>query len=1061
MKRYLIIYIMFVMAALFTGCTNDTTDTPEMVEVGTLEVGVQIEGESVRTLSLSSLSHTIVVDVTLNNENVYWQPVADQPWCKIVAEEHRGNGSFTINIERNDSFENRETANIKFTAGEYEQHILTVNHYGNIFIIDKLYSAESKAAGSTSIVVKSKSGIDWNIVANDWLTATKGEVTLEGDFVVTPVNIAWSENNDVTRFGTVEFVVEATGNADGKFCLWQYGSDLNYDDEGHILLPAKEVAPLELRVPVQTVKELILPNWVTTTTPSENGDGTVSYMLEFTDNPSDAEFIRPSRISIEMLATGAAAIQLPEIRQEYYSVGGLLTGAGLQLFAKRWNEGGDVSGWYIDGVPTIVSDVDMSLVEEWTPIGTADRPFTGKFNGGDYKILHFNSTAPLFGYCENAEISNVIIDKSCTFAQVGDFDGTIDLAPLALNIAGSSVVSQCKSYANVTVNGSSTVANYISHLSGLVVSVDEGSKVSECYFYGNITTVADKAIHITAADNSYSYVGGLVSKNAGTVEKCHSEGEFNFDAYSRYIQMGGVVGTSEATSLIDGNINYSTINYASLRTINGIGDISRYAYIGGIVGGANGVISNNENEGDVISTSNIKLLNIGGIAGMVNQPNVVFQHNSVAHRADLRSEGAARYVYIGGLLGYLYNNLTLDFTEDLGSINGALYVNGMENSSTAIAGLGGIVGYLDGTKGATLNFTAPKWGGKITLDLKDGARSANILCGGGIVGYAVGEVTITGAESNGDNITIQVSTNSHKLSGPTALGGIVGYSTSKVNISESTNNTPLAWTTYNAKSNGVPGFAGGIVGCITGNTSSITNCHNTADIVNLHYNNNAYTTTVDGYTTTACATGGVIGSFGQFTGTSGTLTISGCTNVGIVDAYRACVGGIAGYLNRANCDGCSFTTGHIGDQASTYAGGIVGIAVESTISNSWSTSNIKATQAGSCESRAGGIAGMTIGDVTITGCKYFGTLTNGTTTLARPAEGEHAGGIVGVSDKDCSIIDCKLGGKIVNELDSSMNTTITADNYGDYVVGISSTTKATCPTKEIVNCSYWNGSSQE
>ena len=625
MKRYLIIYIMFVMAALFTGCTNDTADTPEMIEVGNLEVGVQIEGEGVRTLNLSSISHTIVVDVTLNNENVYWQAIADQPWCKIVAEEHRGSGSFTINIERNDTFENRESANIKFSAGEYEQHILTVNHYGNIFVIDKLYSAESKAAGSTSIIVKSKSGIDWGFVANDWLTATKGEETLEGDFVVTPVNIAWSENNDVARFGTVEFVVEATGNADGKFCLWQYGSDLNYDDEGHILLPAQEVMPLELRVPENTVKELILPNWVTTATPLENGDGTVSYMLEFTDNPSDAEFIRPSRISIEMLATGAIAIQLPEIRQEYYSVGGLLTGAGLQLFAKRWNEGGDVSGWYIDGVPTIVSDVDMSLVEEWTPIGTADRPFTGKFNGGNYKISHLNTNAPIFGYCENAEISNVIIDKSCTFAQIGDFDGTIDLAPLALDIAGTSVVSQCKSYANVTVDGSSTVASYISHLGGLVVSVDEGSKVSECYFYGKITTIAKSKINITAKDSSYSYVGGLVSKNAGTVEKCHSEGEFNFGAYSNSIQMGGVVGTAEATSLIDGNINYSTINYASERAISGINDISRYAYIGGIIGGANGVISNNENEGDVISTSNIKLLNIGGIAGMVNQPNVVLQ----------------------------------------------------------------------------------------------------------------------------------------------------------------------------------------------------------------------------------------------------------------------------------------------------------------------------------------------------------------------------------------------------------------------------------------------------
>ena len=1061
MKRYLI-YIMTFVAALLTSCTNDMTDTPEMVDVGKVSVEVSVKGDVVNLLNLSSSSQSIVVDVKVNN-NIYWTPVADQPWCQIVAEEHRGSGAFTINIERNDSFDDRKTANIKFVAGQYEQHILTVNHYGNVFITDKPYSVAAKGAGSASISVKCKAGIAWRIEGDNWLTATKGQTSDDGGFVTTIVDIAWSENTDSSRYGTLEFVVEDRDIADGKFSLWQYGSELNYDNEGHILLPAQDVAPLELRVPESTIKSLVLPNWVTAVDPTNNGDGTISYMLEFTDNLSDAEFIRPSQITLEMQESGVANIALPLIRQEFYSIGGLLTGAGMQLFAQRWNEGGDISNWCIDGVPTIVGDVDMSLVEVWTPIGTENRPFNIKFNGGGFEIKHLNASAPIFGYCNDAEISNVIIDESCNFVQKGDFGATINLAPLALEIAGASVVSQCKSEANITVDGSSTTANYISHLGGLVVSVEEGAKVSECEFRGNITTVANGQIHITAADNSYSYVGGLVSKNAGIVEKCHSEGEFNFNAYSRYIQMGGVVGTAEATSLIDGNINYSTLNYASARIINGIGDISRYAYIGGIVGGANGTISNNEHEGDIISTSNIKLLNIGGIAGMVNTPGVVFQHNSVANRADLKSIGAARYAYIGALIGYLYNNLTIDFTEDLGSLNGMIYVHGMENSNTAIAGLGGIVGYLDGSKGATANLIAPKWGGKITIDLKDAAKAATVLCAGGIVGYATGELTITGAESNGDNITIQALTNTYKLNGPSSIGGILGYSTSKVNISESVNNTPVTWNSYNAKSNGIPAFAGGIVGCITGNTSSITNCHNTADVINLHYNNNAYTT-VDNpqtLTSTACATGGIIGSFGQYLSTNGTLSISGCTNTATVDAYRACVGGIAGYINRTECSNCSFSTGHIGEQASTYAGGIVGLATESTISDSWATTNIKATQAGSCNSCAGGIAGMTLGEVTITGCKYFGTLTNGTTTLARPADGEHAGGIVGVSDKDCTISNCKFGGKIVNELDSTMNVSITSDNYMNYVVGISSTTKATCPTKEIVNCGYWDGSSQE
>ena len=89
MKRYLIIYITFI-AALFAGCTKDLNDTPEMKDAGVLEVATTIQGEEVRSLGLSSDNHTVVVDITLNNNNIYWQAVSSQEWCKIDKETHRG-----------------------------------------------------------------------------------------------------------------------------------------------------------------------------------------------------------------------------------------------------------------------------------------------------------------------------------------------------------------------------------------------------------------------------------------------------------------------------------------------------------------------------------------------------------------------------------------------------------------------------------------------------------------------------------------------------------------------------------------------------------------------------------------------------------------------------------------------------------------------------------------------------------------------------------------------------------------------------------------------------------
>ena len=86
--------MVMVVATLFASCATDTTDTPEMVEVGDIEVQFSVDGNQVSKLNLASVSHTIKVDVALNNDNIYWTPVSDKEWCQIVEETHRGSGSF-------------------------------------------------------------------------------------------------------------------------------------------------------------------------------------------------------------------------------------------------------------------------------------------------------------------------------------------------------------------------------------------------------------------------------------------------------------------------------------------------------------------------------------------------------------------------------------------------------------------------------------------------------------------------------------------------------------------------------------------------------------------------------------------------------------------------------------------------------------------------------------------------------------------------------------------------------------------------------------------------------
>lgn len=1060
---------MSVVVLLFAGCTTDTTDTPKMEDVGQIEISVSIEGESVRSLTLPSFSHTVVVDIALNNDNIYWTPVANQPWCQIVEEEHRGSGSFTINIERNDSFDDRTEARVKLVAGEYEQEILTINHLGNIFVIDKPYLAVNKGEGSATIKVQSKKGLMWSVEPCDWITATKGSETESGDFIITDVTLAWNENSDASRYAELELQIEGVSGSDGKLALWQFGSEYNYDENGLLLLPAENVTPLELRAPQNTIKQVIVPNWVSASEPTENGDGTISYMLSFNDNPSDAQFIRPSQISLEMVATGAETILLPEIRQEYYSIGGLLTGAGFQRFAEVWAEGGDISSWCIDGVPTLVGDVDMSLVENWTSIGTQEKPFDGKLNGAGYKIQYFNSNQPLFGYCVGAEVSNLSFDSTCEIAVRESYNGTFTLAPLAAELGAGSVVSNCESYANIVLDGIPSAANYNVYIGGLVGKSGENATISNCKFYGTIKTVEYAKPTITATDSSRSYIGGIVAANSGLVDGCTSEGVVTAEAYSRYLHMGGLVAFADgATSVISNNRNVSTLNYNLKRQLNGINDISRYGYVGGIVGAADGSVVGNENEGDIISTSNIKLLYLGGITALVNKTNVILQNNNVANRADIQCNGDARYAYMGSLIGYINKSITLDFTEDTGVISGYLQLTKNEADKTTKTAIGGIIGHADGTDGAiTVKLIAPKWSGKILYNFENRNSTAVYNAAGGIVGAATAcTVEIDGAEATGDNISFKVVSNTNTIVGRVATGGIVGYAEAyegrlpSITIANSTNHTPINWNTYNKKSNGTPSYSGGILGCVVDGTTTITNCHNKGDIYNGHYNNNAYTTTVAGLRTSMCATGGIIGTAGVGAGSTSKVVVSGCSNTANIDAYRAAVGGIAGYVVNATCSDCSFTDNKIGNHESSYAGGIVGVAEASAIESCKVVANLKSTQAGSCNPRVGGIAGWAVGEVSISGCKYFGNLTIGTTTLARPAEGEYTGGIAGFTTNECSIIDCKFGGKLANELDETMNATITADNFADYVVGISSQSKGTCATREVTGCGYWDGASE-
>ena len=82
-------------------------------------------------------------------------------------------------------------------------------------------------------------------------------------------------------------------------------------------------------------------------------------------------------------------------------------------------------------------DIDLSTIENWTPIGTEKNPFVGTLDGDGHTIsnLNFNNTSEsnfgLFGYSsatlKNIKLENFnITGKDTIGALVGNLKGTID-----------------------------------------------------------------------------------------------------------------------------------------------------------------------------------------------------------------------------------------------------------------------------------------------------------------------------------------------------------------------------------------------------------------------------------------------------------------------------------------------------------------------------------------------------------------------------------------------------------------------------------------------------------
>ena len=228
----------------------------------------------------------------------------------------------------------------------------------------------------------------------------------------------------------------------------------------------------------------------------------------------------------------------------------------------------------LDGNYILSSDIDLSSIANWTPIGNSSNPFTGIFNGNGYTIsgLSVFSDQPeeigLFGYVSGGTIKNLHVSGSIK-SELGDFSGEFVFA-YAGGIAGNilnSTIEQCSFSGTV----SCSVGNCCySRAGGITTAVS--STLRNCYSDANVYAFS-KGVNVMAA-------GICVWSDYTVIDKCYFAGTVKGETNSGYCYVGGINASGGGTitnCVVNSNsIVGSTGNSSAKVYINTVGNFGEY-----------------------------------------------------------------------------------------------------------------------------------------------------------------------------------------------------------------------------------------------------------------------------------------------------------------------------------------------------------------------------------------------------------------------------------------------------------------------------------------------------
>lgn len=655
---------------------------------------------------------------------------------------------------------------------------------------------------------------------------------------------------------------------------------------------------------------------------------------------------------------GGTAV-IPSLSGDVYQIA---TAENLAWFANAVNSGTTAINAALTA--DIQLNADGSTANVWTPIGTAENPFEGVFDGAGYTIsgLYINSTE------DNIGLFGVVNDTTES--------ETVNVTP--------EYIIQMKTIRikNLKVTGANVTGD---QNVGGIVGYSNGAGIKDCYFSGSVTGTFNSVGAIVGWASTESVVlqcqttgtvsgkqrtGGVVgycSSNT-VVSKCYSD-----VAVTGTTNVGGIVGTLAGSNLVGcfflGSVTADNraggiVGYSTFSLMRGAYSIPTINSAGVNIGGALGVIYGGEYtsifycyetsncDGPVGIGRTLEEMQISDFVKELNKTMVYFcfDYTNINNGYPVLTWMLETDVWTGEMeipeqnssgIYLIYEPAELAWFAAL--VNGT--VPGIDANPAAsaevMADLLFNINVYDESMGIT------EW---TPIGNADHPFTGSFKGGGFNI---AGIYTTATAGDNGKNV------------------GLFGYVGSGANIDNLLVMDGLITGVENV---------GGIVGYATG--AKITNAVCDSEVRGDR------------------AVGGVVGNIAAST------TVSSCGMIGAINgtnttddkSYLQNVGGVVGYNNRSTVNK-SFSYADINASLARYVGGIVGNNAVGTINNCYSTSTIIAS------SNCGGLVGYN-NNGTVAKCYTAGKVTAsslagiafGTTSGANVSECYYDSGYVTISN---------------------------------------------------------------